>query len=262
MNKTDAVPVPITVLGAIGRSGPIDRDIDGRTPSGGVRGPFDILDVETGTVPTYPVLWEHAAERERAMCFDGDSQAVPRQGATPEEQDFIDAKVERVWDTAAHAHFNINFRFNSQSTGMQFTIRRTIGGRAWQSVRMASAEHEKAVVLWTNTSLGMLLRWWHSNKQQAGRGNVGKTAMTTMPVLDMTKLTPTQLANSVQIFDSLCEKQLLAIHEIDTDVARKELDERFGREVLNLRESMLQPDGALDVLRRKLAQEPSIRGNK
>lgn len=49
---------------------------------------------------------------------------------------------------------------------------------------------------------------------------------------------------------------LLPIHEIDKDATRKELDERFGQEVLGLPESMLE------VLRMKLAQEPSIRGNK
>jgi hypothetical protein len=60
----------------------------------------------------------------------------------------------------------------------------------------------------------------------------------------------------------MCHETFLPIHEIDKDPVRKQLDERFGREVLGLPDLMLQPDGALDVLRMKLAQEPSIRGNK
>jgi hypothetical protein len=55
---------------------------------------------------------------------------------------------------------------------------------------------------------------------------------------------------------------LLPIHEIDKDPVRKELDERFAREVLGLPEQILAPGGALEVLRMKLALEPSIRGNK
>ena len=39
---------------------------------------------------------------------------------------------------------------------------------------------------------------------------------------------------------------------------RKELDEHFAREVLGLPEVIIQPGGALDVLRMKLALEPSI----
>jgi hypothetical protein len=127
---------------------------------------------------------------------------------------------------------------------------------------LASIEQEKALVAWANTSLGMLLRWWHSNKQQAGRGNVGKSAMQTLPVLDVTALTSTQLKAAAQLFDGMSEKELRPLHEIDEDPIRKELDQGFGREVLGLPEPLLASGGALELLRMKLAREPSIRGNK
>lgn len=60
----------------------------------------------------------------------------------------------------------------------------------------------------------------------------------------------------------MCGKLLLPIHEIDKDETRKELDTRFAREVLALPEKITQPGGPLEVLRMKLAQEPSIRGSK
>jgi hypothetical protein len=60
----------------------------------------------------------------------------------------------------------------------------------------------------------------------------------------------------------MCQKELLPIHEIDKDPVRRELDERFAREVLGLPESIIQPGGSLEVLRKKVEQEPSIRGNK
>ena len=81
-------------------------------------------------------------------------------------------------------------------------------------------------------------------------------------MLDVPALAPPKFVAVVKIFDEMCHKQLLPIHEIDKDATRKELDERFGREVLELPESMLQPGGALEILRMKLAAEPSIRGNK
>lgn len=218
--------------------------------------------MKAGSVPTYPTLWEHDADRERTMCFEGDSEGIPRQASKPEQEKALAEKVESVWATATHCHFNINFRFNSQSTNMQFTPRRTIGGRAWQSIKLVSVKQEKALVSWANTSLGMLLRWWHSNKEQAGRGNVGKTAMEGLPILNIAALTAQEIERAVKIFDETCEKPLLPFHKIDKDPVRKELDEKFGREVLGLPESVLAPGGALDVLRMKLAQEPSIRGNK
>lgn len=130
------------------------------------------------------------------------------------------------------------------------------------SIRLASAEHEKALVVWANTSLGILLRWWHSNKQQSGRGNIGKLALQSLPIIDVTALSPKQLAGAANLFDGICQKQLLPVHEIDKDAVRKELDQRFAREVLALPEAIIQPGGALEVLRMKLALEPSIRGSK
>ena len=117
-------------------------------------------------------------------------------------------------------------------------------------------------MLWSNTSLGILLRWWHSNKQQAGRGNVGKTAMEDLPILNISSLTKTQLAKAVEIFDETCEKHLQPLHEMNKDPVRKELDDRFAHDVLGVPNTILQPDGPMDLLRKKLAQEPSVRGNK
>ena len=86
--------------------------------------------------------------------------------------------------------------------------------------------------------------------------------MEDLPILDVTTLSEKQLERAVKIFDEMCYKQMVPMHEIDKDPVRKELDERFAREVLGLPESVLAPGGALDVLRMKLALEPSIRGNK
>ena len=262
MNQTEAVKIPITTVGKIAEIGPIHRDINGKTPTGGIRGPFDISLVKPGSVPTYPVLWSHDAKIERTMSFDADCEGIPRRGSTAEEQIALDLKVTSVWNTASHCHFNCDFQFNSQSTGMQFTSRRTIGGRAWLSIRLPSVEQEKALVLWANTSLGLLLRWWHSNKQQSGRGSIGKSTLQTLPILDVTTLTPKQIEEVVKIFDAMSGQPLLPVHEIDIDPIRKELDEKFARNVLGLAKSILIHGGPLEILRMKLSREPSVRGSK
>ena len=260
MTKSNAINIPIITVEQIGEIGPLDRDIDGVTPSGGIRGPFDTSPVNPGSASTYPVLWAHDADRERTMSFEADCEGIPRRGLTVEEQEALTVKVASVWKTASNCHFNCNFQFNSQSTGMQFTPRKSIGGRAWLSILLSSIEQEKALVLWANTSLGMLLRWWHSNKQQSGRGNIGKSMLKSLPVLDVTALKPEQLAKAVDLFDAMSERPLLPLHEIDQDLVRKELDEKFARNVLSLTESIIQPGGALELLRMKMAREPSIRG--
>ena len=139
--------------------------------------------------------------RVRASCAKGQPE---------KEKDVIAEKIASIAASASHCHFNRDFRFNSQSTSMQFTPRRTIGGRAWISIQLASVEQEKALVLWANTSLGLLLHWYNANKQQSGRGSVGVLALQDIPILDVTALKPRQLAAAVQLFDAMERTRLIA----------------------------------------------------
>ena len=262
MSQSDAVSVPMTTVAKIGQIGPLDRDINGKNPTGDYRGPFDIRPLKPGSVPTYPAIWKHDAKRERTMAFAGECEATPRHAKTAADKAALAAKVTAVWNTASHCHFNRDFRFNSQSTGMQFTPKKTIGGRAWPSIRLSSVAHEKALVVFANTSLGLLARWWHSNRQQAGRGCIGKSMLHTLPVLDVQGLTPAQLAAAVSIFDALSKSEMLPMYRLDEDPIREELDRRFGLDVLGLPASLFEHGGAIELLRNKLAAEPSIRGAK
>jgi hypothetical protein len=232
VSKSDALTIAISRVAKVGTIGPYHADINGTNANGTIRGPFEIFDVLPGSVPTYPVLWAHDAVRERTLGFEADSEGQPKKGKDETENDTVIKKVSSIWATASHCHFNRDFRFNSQSTGMQYTMRRTIGGRAWLSIQLKSEEHEKALVGWANTTLGLLLHWWHANKQQSGRGSIGKSALQNLPVLDVTTLTPERLKAAAKVFDEMKDKPLLPMHEIDKDSVRRELDFRFGREVL------------------------------
>ena len=262
MSKSESVDIPLTTVANIGEIGPYHADINGKTSTGSIRGPFDISPITPNSEPTYPVLWSHDAARERTMSFEEDKEGFPRQGSTSEEQEIVDRKVEIIWNTASHCHFNRDFRFNSQSTGMQFTPRKNIGGTAWLSISLSSVDQEKALVLWANTSLGLLLHWWHANKQQSGRGRIGKNMLQTLPILDVTALEPKLLAEAVKLFDAMSEQSLSPLHKLDRDPIRKELDEAFARDVLRLPVSIFRSDGPLELLRMKLSQEPAIRGSK
>jgi hypothetical protein len=261
MAESDASVVPVsTVKGIGGRVGPLARDIEAWRDT--IRGPFRIEPTAPGTTPTYPVLWEHDASRERTMAFDADCEGYPIKGKNAKEKDIIAKKVAAVQAAASHCHINRDFRFNSQSTAMQFTDRPTIGGRAWPSVSLATPEQEKALVAWGNTTFGLLMYWWHASKQQTGRGSITKKRTETLPVLDVTKLPAPALAMAARIFDEMRGRSLLPLNEIATDTVRCELDEAFARRVLWLDERVLALNGPLAVLRMKLAGEPSINEGK
>jgi hypothetical protein len=262
MAKHDALSLVMTRMGQIGEIGPYHADINGRTSDGGIRGPFDIHPPPTGGVPTYPALWAHDAEQERFLHFEADSDAIPVKGKDADEQALIDEKVEYVWASASHLHFNVNFQFNSQSTSMQFTSRPTLGGRAWLSVKMRSPDHERAMTLWANTSLGLLLHWWYANKQQIGRGNIGKSVLHNLIVLNVEHLSAAQLQTAREIVEAFSTQVLRPVNELDRDFVRRQLDEAVMVRMLGLPASLHATDGPMELLRMKLAQEPSIVGHK
>ena len=257
--EAQAIEIAMVEVEHIGQIGPVHRDINGTNPDGSIRGPFEIRQMRPGSVPTFPVLWAHQNKRERTLAFEADREGLPRYVKSTEEQAAITEKAYEIFSTASHCHSNLDFGFNGQSTAMQFTERKTIGGRAWISIQLANESQEKVLVMWANSTLGMLMFWWHSSKQHPGRGILTKTTLATLPILDVTNLSDEQLARAAALFDELKHLPLKPLHELDRDENRKTLDRRFYCEVLGLPASILVP---LDILRRKLSQEPSIRGRK
>jgi hypothetical protein len=262
MPKNSANPILITKVSEIGKVGPYHMDINGNTPDGRIRGPFKIEALKSNAAPTYPVLWTHDAKRERCMEFEADSEGIQRQGKSLVEDKYAQEKANAIWATASHCHFNRDFRFNSQSTGMQFSSKKTIGGMAWPSIILSGVEQEKVLALWGNSTLGLLLHWWYVNKQQSGRGRSGVATLPSMPVLDVTKLPKESFDKAVALFEDTKYQELRPFNEIALDKVRAEIDTRFVIEVLGFPQEMAAPDGPLALLRQKLALEPSISGGK
>ncbi|MDE2820718.1 MAG: hypothetical protein OXI40_13385 [Chloroflexota bacterium] len=260
--SSDAIEIRMTTVADIGKTGLYHLDVSKQYSDGTIRGPFEIRTLRKDVYPTYPILWAHDADRERTMVFEADREGVPFAATSKTDRSAVARKVARVFQTASHCHSNLDFRFNSQSTAMQYTERKTIGGTAWISIQLPTIEQEKALVLWGNTLLALLMFWWHSSKQQPGRGRLAKTTLDTLPTLEVTALSAEQLQQAAQIFDETCQLPLKPVHELDIDENRKTLDRRFYGEVLGLPDSILADGGPLDILRQKLCREPSIRGSK
>ena len=85
------------------------------------------------------------------------------------------------------------------------------------------------------------------------------TAIRSMPTLDVTKLTRSQLETAEDIFEDMRDAQFLPANEAYRDNSRKELDYRVLFDMLGLPTSVLEP---LDLLRMKWCSEPSVHGGK
>ena len=246
MREQDAQVVPMATVQHVCQVGIYDMNIVGR----GKQTAFDRIKPPSAA-PTYPMLWGHDAQLEKRMVVAPDSEGRVKPGR--------EQRAEEIWETRSHAHHNRDFRFNSQPLAVAFTENQTIGGRAWPNVKFSERSHEIAYTLWGNTTLGLLCYWWHSSRQQAGRGSMPITAIRSMPTLDVTKLTPSQLAKAEEIFEDMRDSQFLPANEAYRDNSRKELDHRVLIDMLGLPESIL---GSLELLRLKWCSEPSVHGGK
>ena len=257
-----SLSLPIVPIGQIGGRGPYHADIYWSQPDGTPRGPFELVKPAVTPVPTYPMLWAHDAKRERRLVVEHDSEGRIKPPSGKVTKSDIKVKAKDIWNTATRAHYNRDLQFNSQSLIVAMTERRCIGGRAWPSIIFEEPRHEYAFALWCNSTLGLLMHWWVTNKTQSGRGTTTVTGIPNIPTLDVGKLTGKQLAAARSAFDAMKERRFLPFDQIDEDPTRAELDRRLLVDVLGLPESVVDEGGPIDLLRRKLAREPQIHGGK
>lgn len=258
--NTLPIEIPITPLSSIASIGYSDMEIIGNKPDGSPQGAFDLHRPPINPIPTYPMLWRHDADLEQQLIVRPDSEGTIK--GWPTNQQWVNAKAARIQATASRAHYNRDLQFNSQPLIVAMTEQPCIGGRAWPSVVLEDPNHEPAFSLWCNSSLGLLMHWWVTNKSQAGRGSTTVTALPTLPVFDLRTLSADQLERATQIFNELRDAAFLPFHLIHVDSARHELDRLLIRDVLNLPDSLTSPGGPIDLIRRKLAHEPQIYGQK
>jgi hypothetical protein len=263
MPAAQPVYLPVVPLAQIiRRMGPHDLDITGALvkADGLPQGPFELV---AGTAPTmaYPSLWNHDNTRERRLRVDPDSHCRIRQvrGRIPAT---LTERAEARWATATRAHYNRDMRFNSQSIVVAMTEQPALGGRAWPSVVFDDPRHEVAFARWANSTLGLLCHWWMSNKSQSGRGTTTVTSIPAIAALDVRQLSDEQLTKAATEFETVKDRRFLPLDQLDEEEARADLDRRLLVTVLGLPESLCEPNGAMERLRRKLSVEPQITGGK
>ena len=243
--KPTALGLEVAPLGVIGHLGMYHLDIIGAPP----RGPFDRA--PANPTATYPALWNHDAKNETRLVCLPDSQLLVRQG--------MEEKAATISDTASRAHVTLDFRFNSQPLAAAFTEQESIGGTAWPNVIFADSRFDYPLVLWCNSTLGLLSHWWHSNRQQSGRGRTTIRAVESLPVLDFRTLSDEQLSTAETIFDEFRDLQFQPAYLADADPNRALLDRRVICDLLGFDEATY---GAVRRLAAKWCAEPSVHGGK
>ena len=249
--RSVAMPIPIARLEAVARRGLYHLDLRGAPP----RGAFTICGLRQGEVPEYPALWNHDAERERRLIVQPDSCGEVNAGYAK--------KAAKDWKrTASRLHSTLDFQLNSQSLAMCLTPEECLGGRAWPNVIPVQPQYEVPLLLWANSTLGLISFWWYGTRQQNGRACITVTKLPGLPVLDPRALTDFQADRCRTIIEDFKDKPLLPANQAYQDDTRKALDRKLLFGITSVLQ--LDPDleEGLDLLRNQWCAEPSVHGGK
>ena len=241
----EAMELKTAPLDEVGRMGFVHRDITGTAP----RGPFD--KVAPNPTATYPSLWNHDAKKETRMVCVPDSHLIVRQG--------MENKAAAIWATASHSHLNLDYTLGSQPLAVAFTEDATIGGRAWPNVIFDDERYDYTFAVWGNSTLGLLSYWWHSSRQQPGRGIITIRLAESLPILDLRALTDEQHATARRIFDEFRKRELKPAYIADADHNRAVLDQLVVCDLLGFDLDVYE---GVRRLAAKWCAEPSVHGGK
>ena len=254
------IEMPIALMRDLVEIGFSDMEISGDKPDGDPQGPFEIVRPISAS-PTYPILWSHDAKRERTLSVVPDCEGQIKR-VRPELQPSVDVDAATIWRSASLAHWNRDCQFNSQSIIVALTPQNAIGGRAWPTIRAKDERRERALALWYNSTLGLLLYWWSANKSQSGRGSIPIGSIPDTAALDVDALSNEQLGMAENVLSDVQYYPFLPLNQIDEDICRHELDRRLFVDVLGCPAEICDEGGPIDLIRKKLASEPQIHGGK
>jgi hypothetical protein len=254
---------PFCRLSDLGEAGPYHLDVGASGLSGGApRGPFDVKATSHPASVTFPVLNAHHEEKERFLEIAADCEGEARPDSSAAKPDVLQKRRDAIWATRTKLHFATDVRFNANALIACLTTREAVGGRAWPSFLLKDRKYEKALALWFNSTLGILSFWWLSSKSQDGRGSVTTSRLGELLCFDPRSLTASELVAVDAFFDAFKLKHLLDIHECASDPHRAELDLFVARQFLKESNNINQVENGLQLVRAKLALEPSISGGR
>ena len=237
--------LPVLPLGELAKIGPVDRDITGPIP----RGAFDKSIWRENA--TYPAIWSHDARHEKQLVCKPDSQLIVRPN--------MEWKADEIWQTASRSHLNSEFTFGSQALSCAFTDEISIGGRVWPSVIFDDDKYDYAFSLWSNSTLGLLLHWWQSSRQQSSKATLKITAAPSLPVLDFRSLSDKQHEIAKEVFSKFRDLVLEPAYIGDSDLNRRLLDQRIICDILGFDNDTFS---AVRRVTAKWCAEPSVHGGK
>ena len=200
---------------------------------------------ETDTVTAYPMVKGHDTNLRTQLTTEPDKYLAPLVRARPGRRL---KPVEQLWPQAARLLIAERLWLESNRIVAMRSSARVLSN-VWWPVEVEDESSEKALVLWLNSSLGLLTILSQRTTTRGGWVAMKKGDLKELPVLDTRCLSVAQIQKLSELFDVLTESEFERLPSMADCPARSLLDERIS-EILGL------PD--LSNLCRLLASEPVV----
>jgi hypothetical protein len=226
--------LPLTFLSSLGDLGPDRRDIhDG---------------FSTSPAPSsYPAFWGHDAEHVVSLSMEPNAYLRPLSRA---KRNRSLRRVDLLWPRAGRIMLAGRMWFNTQRL-LAVRLPETALSNVWWPFRLREDDEyfEKALVLWLNSTLGIIMVMSHRVPTRGAWVEFKKPVYEMMPVLDLWSLSQDQIMRLADTFDAVADEGLLPLPQMAHDPVRVAIDRSIS-EILEL--------PSLDRLRQALAREPVI----
>ncbi|MCL2076170.1 MAG: SAM-dependent methyltransferase [Betaproteobacteria bacterium] len=230
------VDLPLCALSNMGTLGYDQRDI------------HDAYTVSRTDWSPYLAFWNHKAKTVTSIRQKPNSWLIPR--TVPAKGRPL-KNAAQVAGSAGRILIVERVRTTTHRV-IAISLEEAVLGNTWWAFKAElSAEQEKALLLWLNSTPALLMMLARRVTTEGAWMKIKKPQWAAMPVLDVRNLPTETLAQLAEAFDTLCTREMQALARLDTDPARAEIDDALSA-ALGL------PD--MRMLRQLLAREPNLTG--
>ena len=249
-------PIPISTLSSVLRVGD-SQDAIGHLRTSDrshseKRGVFAFDEARDTSAFTYPSMWSADATKQRHL------EVKPTHDGTPESQD--STRIGRILDAKSNLVIATNYRQTSQALAAAWVTPDALGGRQWTTLMHEDEAVKQAMVIWLNSTLGLMTRVGYAQTTQRGRSAMQQGAIRDFPVPDFSDPGNAGFharATAVHEFARLSKLQLMPGSLAWKDPARHEIDNAMLTMFGIADESTAQ---AMERIRQLWCREPSVHG--
>jgi len=242
----EVTPLPLCRLDSLGALGPDRKRI------------HEGFKVTSDDWTPYPAFWGHESANVRTITQKPNAR-LSVWLESPRGPDY----GPHLWERAGNILLVERLRSNTHRV-IAVGFEKEVLGNTWWALKPheLNKQQEKALLLWLNSSLALLLVFGRRVITQGAWMQLKQPAWQSMPVLDVTKLSAKQLHEFETTYDSLGTEELQPLAQLTKDATRCSIDAAISRvfnlpDLLSIRELLEREPGlsARDITPRKIIIE-------